>query len=274
MNVNQSREGSVGRQRLASELLCERCGYVLDGSPVEGACAECGLAIRESLAERRPGSAWQRKPSPWSWMATGWGVVLHPARTFREVRLDPSLRWRDEALLWDNVVAAAFLGLAVLLAGLSDDGAGFVLNMLVAVVFTPVVQLPLLMLTELERIGIGFVGRRRGWRVDRVASGAVCAHASVGWVAATVLGALGYLVSWPVYEVLRKLVGPGGFGPGGAMGTVIAELVEYVPAALPLVGFGVGMVVFESLVWIGVRGCRFANRPMVVVAQREQELAA
>jgi hypothetical protein len=34
-------------------LLCERCGYVLEGLDERGACPECGQPIAESLPSRR-----------------------------------------------------------------------------------------------------------------------------------------------------------------------------------------------------------------------------
>ncbi|MEZ6318065.1 MAG: hypothetical protein R3B49_04810 [Phycisphaerales bacterium] len=46
-------------------VLCERCGYVVEGLDPAGACPECGKPIAESLPERRVGTPWQRARSAW-----------------------------------------------------------------------------------------------------------------------------------------------------------------------------------------------------------------
>ena len=51
-------------------LLCERCGYSLEGLPHTHTCPECGVPIRESLPAQRTGSPWQRSPGVRSWLAT------------------------------------------------------------------------------------------------------------------------------------------------------------------------------------------------------------
>ena len=65
------------------EVLCERCGYVVEGLQASGNCPECGLVVEESLPEARPGSPWQQGPSVRSWLLTVWRVCLQPRRTLR-----------------------------------------------------------------------------------------------------------------------------------------------------------------------------------------------
>lgn len=250
----------------AEQLLCEGCGYVLEGSRDRAACPECGKPVAESLPESRVGTPWQQRPSLSAWLLTAWQTVRHPARTFDRVRIDPDARWRDEGLRWDNLIAASFLGVLVLMLGHASSFGEAVLAFGVAVVFAPVVVLPLLALTDLERIGIGFIGQRRGWRIDAVVSRVVCAHASVGWIVATVLSALAYLVSWPVYHAVRRAFSANSRAGGPARPaapSVWGEFIDWVPMALPFLGFAAGMLAFELLVWIGVRRCKYANRPMV-----------
>lgn len=251
----------AGAER-ANELLCEGCGYVLEGSRSVPACPECGLAVADSMPERRKGTPWQQRPSVGNWLCTSWMTLRHPARTFRAARIDPALRWRDEGLLWDNLAAASVLGLLVLMLGFAGDVFSALGGVATAVVFSPIVVLPLAMLTELERIGIRFFGRRRGWRIDRAASLVVCAHASIGWVIATVLASVGFLVSWPLHDLVRRQYTP------GAANAYSLDVYRAIPVVMPLLGFFVGLLVFETLVWIGVRACKFANRPQSQVGER------
>ena len=51
-----------------TDLLCERCGYVLNGLPADGRCPECGTPLDESVNYRRHPPAWER--------ARGWAKVF------------------------------------------------------------------------------------------------------------------------------------------------------------------------------------------------------
>lgn len=109
-----------------------------------------------------------------------------------------------------------------------------------------------LAMTQIERVGIETFGRRQRWRVTRRVSLAVCAHASVGWVIAGVLLAGAMLLLAVLPRDLHRL--PSG---GVLRGTRLAGL-HVLPVLLGLAGFA-GMLVFETLVYFGVRECRFAN---------------
>ncbi len=72
------------------ESLCERCGYSLQGLSAEGSCPECGQAVAASSPVHRDGPSWERRASVGSWLATSWGVLLRPGRTFRAMRTQGS----------------------------------------------------------------------------------------------------------------------------------------------------------------------------------------
>jgi hypothetical protein len=90
-----------------------------------------------------------------------------------------------------------------------------------------------------------FFGRRRGWRVTPTVAWAVCGHASVGWVVA------GCLVAAGLHAASLAARGR----PAGP--ALLAR--DIVIAWAPLAGFFAGMLVFETLVYLGVRRLRFAN---------------
>lgn len=70
----------------ADDVLCERCGYLLNGLPPDNACPECGLPVAESTSAspRRP-TAWEsgRDHAAGRFQATAIAVFLHPRRFFR-----------------------------------------------------------------------------------------------------------------------------------------------------------------------------------------------
>ncbi|MCC7388690.1 MAG: hypothetical protein IT431_07960 [Phycisphaerales bacterium] len=69
------------------ELLCDRCGYSLAGTPDTPVCPECGLDFAASRA-MRVGSPWQRRPSMWSWLKTVVLMIFRPRRTLGIVSFD------------------------------------------------------------------------------------------------------------------------------------------------------------------------------------------
>ena len=69
------------------ELLCDRCGYSLEGTPDTPVCSECGLDFAASRA-MRVGSPWQRRPSFRGWLATVVGVILRPRWTMRTLSIN------------------------------------------------------------------------------------------------------------------------------------------------------------------------------------------
>lgn len=235
-------------------VLCERCGYRVDGLPDAGHCPECGLAIRESLPEvRRRGSAWQQRRLVAAWLATGWAVLTAPGRTFGGVRIGA----RTADLLAINIALAGLPAYAAIAwAGLAVDSSAW-LSPAAAGLLAVAWLLPAL--TWIESLGLRYFGGRRRWRITREVAAAVCAHASYAWVLAGLLAAGGYLaglynVEQPIAYWLDRRLAPA-LGPG----TVLSLRPWRGTAALAL-GAVAGMLVFETYVYIGVRRCRFANR--------------
>lgn len=250
-------------------LLCERCGYAIDHLAAP-ACPECGLPTADSLPATRPGSPWQQAPSPAALVRTNALALRRPRPLFRAVRVERDLSLRllatNNALAclplilpavhrvidaWpDRRIAASFAELS----GAPTAGAAIRAGAMWLLTASALTWAGLLVLTLVERVGLVFFGRRSAWRTDPTIAWAVCAHASVGWIVATALAVLGWRLGQS--GVIRSLENITWLQP-------VAELVRWSPAA---VGFFLGMLVFESLVYVGFREMRFANRPRPTVA--------
>lgn len=128
-----------------TDLLCESCGYMLNGLPNEGNCPECGTPIADST--HRSG----RTLSPWetgdSLIHTSVEVTFRPARFYRSLKTrvaGPELRrarhfasihWAVAGLL----ITLAIIGHYALTLGWSLHPAGFALlgaTVILAFMFT------------------------------------------------------------------------------------------------------------------------------------------
>lgn len=224
-------------------LLCERCGYDLTGTPMQMSCAECGRAIRDSLPERRPGTPWQQGPGPVSFVRTVWMIARHPRAVWEVVRIE---RW-DSAVFGAicMVIASAIMWVGVSFTSIAVDlrsGLGAMLLIGLGTLF-------MMILEKIEVIGLIIIGRKNGWRVTREISQAVCGHASVGWIVAGVLVGIGWQLGTRLPAAPLVNSTPSWMNP-------IVTSLQFV---LPGIGFFIGMMVFETLAYLGVRRMRWAN---------------
>jgi hypothetical protein len=133
------------------DLLCERCGYVLNNLPIDSRCPECGSLIAESSPSLRFPAPWERADRPnWRgfWQTTS-QVIFSPSGFFRSLAIhvpddgsasfamihfsiasalfgaaaEGHLAWLlpltgySSALRWPGGIAAALLAFVTLLVG-------------------------------------------------------------------------------------------------------------------------------------------------------------
>ncbi len=228
-------------------LLCERCGYVIDDLPRDGPCPECGTPIAESLPERRVGSAWQQRPSAEAWIRTSIALLRHPVEAYAGMRVEG---WQSYRFAWWNLRLAGVLVAAALAADavlrVAPTHPAFIWWFFATITGSVITVIAFSILTRIEHVGIRFFGRRRGWRVTRLVADVVCWHSSIAWVLAALLCAAGLLV---MHTDAGEVFGPG-----------VQRAWNQYRGLMPLLGLLIGLLVFEFLVYFGVRRNRFANR--------------
>lgn len=249
----------------APPLLCERCGYDLSaGEDHATVCPECGEPVENSLPARRFGTAWQRRQGVVPLIVTTFRTLRTPRKTFRTLRIDrPGIR----AQLAINCFIAAFFIADPWVGVLAGDpvraahGSGheLVTRILGYLAYTGLITLLLVCLSALEVRGVLFFAKRRGWRLAPTAAWQICAHSSVGWIFCGVLSLLG-MAALTALSLRTNLI-PKGMVDFAPLLNVRAAWHDVLAAFLFFGGYVLGLLVFETLVYLGVRECRFANAP-------------
>jgi hypothetical protein len=245
-----------------SHPLCETCGYDLAGTPPSGACPECGRPAAASSPQARPGTAFQRRPGLWSWVTTNWHTLTKPVRTFSQLRIHPrgvvvlmgANLWLAGACLADPWVGTVIGDPARAARDLTEPRQ-LALYGLMWLAWGLAAGLLLLGLTAIEYAGVRFFAARRGWRLTRAAAWQVCAHASVGWI---LCGASAIAILAAIQACVRLFRLP--LGGVVNLGTVRIDTADVLLLGGPLLGYAIGLLVFETLVYRGVRACRYAAR--------------
>lgn len=224
--------------------LCERCGYVIDDLDQQPNCPECGLPIEDSQPFNRRGTCWQRDPSVRSLARLAVDIHKRPLEVFRQLHAgrdsDRDLLWLGSLLPMLPLVPIVAILLNTRWAMPVSIALGISVLMLVGAFAVNV----LLSLIELR--GVVFFSAKRGWRVPRELALAIIAHCTPCWVWAWIGAILGAIVGPAIEAQIASFVANTLF-------------VFIIPTAPPLLGFVLGMLVFESIVYLGVRACKHAN---------------
>lgn len=261
------RDTKRGTRAWADEytLLCERCGYVINGLPTDGVCPECGLGIEKSLPANRQGTPWQRLGGPVPMMSTWWMTLRHPARTLDQLAVGPPRIRR--LLLLAGLPIGLLLGAVLMLVfemerPLPNGGSvawspgsavgAFALSVVMGVLLTPVAAAVLAGMTWIEARGLVIFGAQRSVRMEPDLAHTIVRHGAVGWLLCGAGAAMALPLAWSLEVEL-------GFARGRRVAveppawTIVSAYAGFLVAAL-------GFLWFEFFAWFGLRRCKFANR--------------
>lgn len=242
----------------ACTLLCESCGYVVEGLDPASACPECGKPIAESLPERRIGTPYQQRPTLRNLAKTWWMTVRHPIRTLDVM----AIHRRSASKLGRStlVIGMLFAGMAGPLAPaaiLTNDviritspsasslASKVAINSVALFVMPAVLYgVVVAVLGTIEATGLTLFMRRFRRQSRGEIARSICAHGAVGWLVCGVC--FGLLMTWNLLNSFTDLE---------------EKVWALAGLGIALVGVLAGFLFFEVFAYLGLRRLKYANRP-------------
>jgi hypothetical protein len=247
-------------------LLCERCGYELDGLELDTGCPECALPIRTSLPRRRPGSPYQNRRKLTSLFKTMLLVMFCPKRTIRNLDID---KGSGVSMMWKGLFVSAVL---FTLAYLSLTIGMFIVfspGNAVSTILGPVIMIIVVgLVVWLVPVGYAFLGylrvrwlaRQRASRMPVAVAWTITGHASLGLMLAPLMMALGLLVQTPFTIVFLSMENPSDelMLYAGIL-SIISGILSIISGILFILAIPLALAEFEVLLSMGTRRLRFRN---------------
>lgn len=96
-----------------NDLLCEHCGYTLNGLPHDGRCPECGEPVADSLGIGRTEPAWEQTQSRRfaAWVQTSIAIIFHPTHFYRTLTTRGELRPAARFANWHWMLSSILFGI-------------------------------------------------------------------------------------------------------------------------------------------------------------------
>jgi predicted RNA-binding Zn-ribbon protein involved in translation (DUF1610 family) len=231
-------------------LLCERCGYIIDDLDHTLPCPECGKPICESLPERRVGTPWQQKPSFKTMTRTWMYTLKHPFKTMDAFIFEEkdSTRLLHETISFSMVISLIFSSLMCFALsahiGLSAVFLGF------SIVPAIILALILIVLSAIEAKGLQVIGRARGFRISPSIAWVIVGHGAVGWLIVGLSVGVGTATRAVAFNIEQM-----------TDNYALADDYRLFGNIAMVIGILAGFLFFETFAYLGLRRCKFANRP-------------
>ena len=98
-----------------SDLLCEACGYTLNGLPDGSNCPECGKPVAESIGSQRQIPQWEREGGRTfgAFLATSTEIIFRPTRFYKNLATRREIKPARQFATLHWIITSILFGLAM-----------------------------------------------------------------------------------------------------------------------------------------------------------------
>src|SRR5262245_7629744 len=97
-----------------TDLLCEGCGYTLNGLPATNNCPECGKPIAQSVGDHRHPAEFEVAPGLGTFIQTTRRVIFHPSEFYRTLLVRRHTDWARKFARIHRAIAIILFMLTIL----------------------------------------------------------------------------------------------------------------------------------------------------------------
>jgi hypothetical protein len=237
-----------------SDILCEGCGYTLNGLPEDGRCPECGKPVAESRDAARAAPAWEHPEvhRPAAFVSTTAAVIFRPTQFYRTLATRLRTEPAKDFARWHWLIAAALFTLSAYIHSWWEFGSLYPRGALPAWVQWPIfiglgiaVYLALFGVTKLAAFLTNWEASYRGLRLPiNVVLRGMYYHAAhylpVALMALTTVVVYRLLYRFHVLQLTWTMT-------QGYLYLLSAEVI-------------IGAIYLFQTYWIGMRNMMYANR--------------
>ncbi len=235
-------------------LLCERCGYIIEDLDQALPCPECGKPIAESLPDRRVGTPQQQIFSFKNARKSWWLSICHPIKTLDSMRFN--LNDHEHIASMNIFIALLIPGLTYLAITFIEWVSIAAISLVAFAVLIGPAWAALMFITEIESLGLRFLGKRRRFRITHNISSNIVAHGSVGWVIAGLGASFGMVLSFTTYQIRIFTMRDDKLSQ---YDHILIEILNVGIWSIPI-SILAGFLFFETFAYLGLRRCKYANR--------------
>ncbi len=234
-------------------LLCEKCGYVLEGLDQAGVCPECGVPIEGSLPGSRLGTPYQQKPGLRSLLQTAWLTIHNPKRALEIMSFDRSAPRSPLSPILTYTVVACIALVMLEMFSKPNSMTNFALFFGIMTIIGVLIWSAFFILTIIFAYLLLAIARLLRWRCDTEACWVVAGHAAIGWS----FTGFAWVAGWYTDRLIQYLV------PTQSDWHLRIQTMTLIDTVILPVFFGgivLGSLIFAYISYLGLRRCKYANR--------------
>ena len=233
-------------------LLCEKCGYVIEGLERDDRCPECGRLVADSTINARPGTPSQRSTSIKSHLRAMRRIVTSPRPLFLEMSFHGD---RANSPAFTTIALSVIICWCLMLFEIvlkPDSVLGTVIYVGALTIFAVFILVGVYVWNQILCVAVWILTKLAGNNRPERFAFIVGGHASAAWLLTGLIWVVGYLAASMYYISVDPQTD---YEQRQAVAVQINSY--YTPAFLG--GLLLGTLLFLYFMWLGYAHTRFLN---------------